>query len=210
MLGITPQNVQVFNQNLRYESPEEIIAFALELSSKTVLTTSFGKHSEVLIHAASTVAPAITVLWVDTGLNTQQTYAHAQHLEHKYNLNLRVASPEKTTAYLQHRYGNPHVNNPNHDTLSQILKLDPLKKVFKTLKPEVWFTNIRKEQTNFREGLDILSFSPEGILKVSPFFYYSNAQIVAYARQHMLNIDLEYYDPIKALDKRECGIHFSN
>lgn len=33
-----------------------------------------------------------------------------------------------------------------------------------------WFNAIRKDQTEFRQGLDVLSLSKDGVLKAAPLF----------------------------------------
>ncbi|NQX78818.1 phosphoadenosine phosphosulfate reductase family protein [Gilvibacter sp.] len=207
---ITPDKLALFNQNLLHESPQAIVEFVLGLSSSPILTTSFGKYSELLLHQVLQKAPEISVLWVDTGYNTQTTYEHCSRLCDKYQMNLHTARPEYTRAHSEYLWGEPGLENPNHLKLTQILKLEPINRAFEQLKPDLWFTNIRRGQTQFRDQLDVLSLSPQGILKVSPFFHWSDGELEVYAQKHGLKLNLDYQDPIKALSKRECGIHFSN
>lgn len=207
---IPKDKLSLFNQNLLHESPDEIIRFALDLSQKPLLTTSFGRFSEVIIHAVIAVDPKVKILWCDTGYNSEATYQHAYSLEAKYRLDLDVIAPEYTRAFTEYRWGAPALDNPNHHKLTDLLKVAPLKKAFGELKPDLWFTNIRKGQTSFRDQLDVLSLSPDGILKVSPFYHFSDEQMLDYCKKHNLQLNQDYFDPIKALSKRECGIHFSN
>ena len=55
---------------------------------------------------------------------------------------------------------------------------------------------------------DILSYSKNGILKVSPFYYWSNEKLDEYLKAHNLPKNDLYFDPTKATQNRECGIHF--
>jgi phosphoadenosine phosphosulfate reductase len=71
----------------------------------------------------------------------------------------------------------------------------------------VWFTNLRADQTEHRSTLDILHLSKEGILKVSPFFHYSEFDLELYLQEFGLPNEKRYYDPTKVLAKRECGLH---
>jgi phosphoadenosine phosphosulfate reductase len=73
--------------------------------------------------------------------------------------------------------------------------------------PDVWFTNLRKGQTAFRDGLDIVSKSKDGILKVSPFYHWSDQDLDVYLTQQDLPNEFTYYDPTKVEDNRECGLH---
>jgi phosphoadenosine phosphosulfate reductase len=44
-------------------------------------------------------------------------------------------------------------------------------------------------------------------LKVSPVFHWSDADMEAYLREHDLPNEWDYFDPAKADEKRECGLH---
>ena len=44
-------------------------------------------------------------------------------------------------------------------------------------------------------------------LKVSPLFYWSDADMEKYLAQHNLPNEWDYFDPAKADEKRECGLH---
>jgi len=207
MNRITPQNVSLFNTNLRYEDPEEIIKFACDIAKKPIVTTSFGPLSASLLHACIRVKPDLQVIWCDTGYNTEATYQHLETLSEILALNLDIFSPKYTTAFLDYTLGRPDVDSSVHDQFSEKVKLEPFRRALDKHQPDVWLSNLRKGQTEFRETLDILSFSEDGILKVSPFYYYSDAQLLDYLKLHSLPVQWDYYDPVKALEKRECGIH---
>ncbi len=73
--------------------------------------------------------------------------------------------------------------------------------------PDVWFTNLRKGQTAFRDSIDIVSLSADGVLKVSPFYYWTDEELDDYLIKHQLPNEFKYYDPTKVLESRECGLH---
>ncbi len=205
---VTINNIDAKNLELSKLSPEEIILFALQISEKPILSTSFGKYSASIMYAATKVKKDISVIWCDTGYNTDATYEHVANLSSRFNLNLDVVTPKFTTAFINNKYGTPEFDNPNHEIISNLTKVNPFKDAINRIKPDVWFTNLRKEQNPYRESLDILSFSEDGILKVAPFFYWDEAQLLSYMHKNDLAIHVDYYDPIKAMEHRECGIHF--
>ena len=47
------------------------------------------------------------------------------------------------------------------------------------------------------------------MLKVAPFFYWTDDELDEYLSQHNLESEDKYYDPTKALANRECGLHTS-
>ena len=90
------------------------------------------------------------------------------------------------------------------------MKLEPFQRGMKELAPTVWLTALRKVQNPNRAELDIVSEDKNfGALKVSPVFYWSDAEMENYLKQHNLPNEWDYFDPAKADDKRECGLHAS-
>ena len=200
-------NIEQLNKELRNKTPEEIIDWALPLTKKRVVTTSFGIYSAVLLSTFYKKDKDINVLWCDTGFNIPETYNHANSLIRRFNLNINVYSPLISAAYLRSIIGMPTIDNPKHNDFSEIVKLEPFRRALKKHNPELWFTNIRVRQTELRDSKDILSYSKDGILKVSPFYYWSDSDLDNYLKENSLPKNDTYFDPIKALANRECGIH---
>jgi phosphoadenosine phosphosulfate reductase len=199
--------ISIENKRLRKKSPAEIIKWAIKLSEKRVITTSFGTYSAVLLSAFSQIDKNINVLWCDTGYNNFKTYQHANNLIENYKLNINIYTPKQTRGYIDVTLGLPTVDDPKHEDFTELVKLEPFRRALSEHKPEVWFTNIRVRQTEFRDSKDILSYSNDGILKVSPFYYWSDEELNKYLETNMLPKNPDYFDPVKALQSRECGIH---
>jgi len=195
------------NINKRFEnkSPHYIISWVLLFAKRPIVTTNFGPLSASLIAAITEQKPDIPVLWVDTGFNLDETYEFADELTDRYQLNLQVynAAPDIAAKWT----AQPEVNTPEHKEFTKDLKLDPFAKAFEELQPDVWFTNIRKNQSAHRSELDIFSYNKEGILKVSPFFYWDSKEMFEYVEKHRLPNEFAYYDPTKVHANRECGLH---
>jgi len=200
-------NITYWNNELRGKSPDEIITWALGLTDNRVVTTSFGIYSAVLLNTFFNNDKGIKVIWCDTGYNTPGTYRHSADLIEKFELNVHKYSPLQTSAYTDATLGIPDVNDPKHLEFTEIVKLEPFRRAFKELNPEMWFTNIRVRQTEYRSSKDILSVNNDGVLKVSPFYYWNDEQLEEYLIAHDLPKNNSYYDPTKVLTNRECGIH---
>ena len=178
------------NAELNGKTPEEIIAWALAQGSNPIITTNFRPYEVVLLEMVAKQRPDIKVLFVDSGYNTEATYRHAQDLIKRLNLN-----------------GVPSVNNPAHDKFTEQVKLEPFGRALKEIAPDVWINAIRKDQTEFRQSLDVLSESKDGVLKVAPLFHWSEDDLEAYLKAHDLPNEHDYFDPTKVEENRECGLH---
>ena len=200
-------NLEYYNKQFRGIPPEEIISWALSLSTKRIVTTSFGKDSAVLLNTFQQFDSGIDVIWCDTGYNLPETYEHAEHLIERFNLKLSTYVPKETKAFIEHRLGFPSADEPGHKEFSEIVKLEPFRRALMEHQPDIWFTNIRIRQTALRTSKDILSYSKEGILKISPFYYWTDDELDDYLEINDLPKNSTYFDPVKALESRECGIH---
>lgn len=201
-------DIEDWNKKLRYKSPEEIADWAFRLSEKKIVTTSFGVYSSVLLSTMSNLDKNIKVVWCDTLYNSDSTYIHASNLIKDLNLNVLKYQSVLNKKQIETTIGMPSIEDDNHSLFSEVVKLEPFRRALKEQDPDVWFTNIRVRQTEYRDKKDILSYSKEGILKVSPFYYWTNSDLDVYMEKNRLPKNSDYFDPIKALESRECGIHF--
>ncbi len=152
----------------------------------------------------------IPVLWVDHGYNRPATYQHAEQLKKLLKLNLKPFLPKISVAHRDAIYG----EIPSTDDeaalkeFSAVMKLEPFQRGMKELAPTVWITALRKVQNPNRAELDIVSEDKNfGALKISPVFYWSDEDMENYLKQQHLPNEWDYFDPAKADDKRECGLH---
>lgn len=206
-MTISTKELNQLNQSFREGTPEEIISWALDRAIRPVLTTNFRPYEVALLHAVSAIQEMIPVIWCDTGYNTPDTYGHAEELIAKLGLNIRLYVPKQTKAQRDVLMGIPGIDDPNHALFTEQVKLEPFRRAMKEQQPDVWFTNLRKGQTAHRDSLDIFSMGKNGVLKVSPFYYWSDEQLDIYLKEKGLPNEHNYVDPTKVLQNRECGLH---
>ena len=195
------------NKDLQDKSPAEIITWAVSIAEKPVITTNFRPYEVAILNAVTEVKSNIKVIWCDTGYNTVQTYKHAEEIIEKLNLNIQLYTPKQTTAHRNVVLGVPSIEDKKHALFTQQVKLEPFTRAMKEHQPDVWFTNLRKGQTAFRDSINIVSVSKDGIVKVSPFYNWSDDELDAYLVEKNLSNEFIYFDPTKVESNRECGLH---
>jgi phosphoadenosine phosphosulfate reductase len=200
-------DIEFWNKELRDKTPDDIIKWALDLSENRIVTTSFGIYSAVLLSTMSRHDKNIKFIWCDTLYNLPSIYEHAKKLIERFNLNVHRYQPLKSKTEIDATIGLPNYDDEGHSEFSEMVKIEPFKRALREHQPDIWFTNIRVRQTELRNKKDILSWSKDGILKVSPFYYWTNYELDNYLEVHGLPKNHDYFDPIKALKNRECGIH---
>ncbi len=94
-----------------------------------------------------------------------------------------------------------------HREFTWQVKLEPFERALAEFKPEVWLTGIRREETQHRKTLDVVSLDGRGMVKVAPLFHWSDEDVEAYMARFELPTCRHYFDPTKVHDGRECGLH---
>jgi phosphoadenosine phosphosulfate reductase len=207
---MTTLDLDAINSELNGKSPNEIIQWALSLKKKTIVTTNFGPHEAAILNMVNEQAPDMPVICVDHGYNTEATYKFADSVIQKLSLNMHYYTPKVTAKRREVIYnGIPDIADEEaHDAFTREVKLEPFARAMDEFKPEVWLTAIRKEQTPFRNSMDIVTTDiSTGVIKVAPLFYWKEIDLEDYLVENDLPIEEDYFDPTKVLKDRECGLH---
>ncbi|MEO1094813.1 MAG: phosphoadenosine phosphosulfate reductase [Cyanobacteria bacterium J06638_28] len=217
---------------LTHKDPKQIVSWAAKTFSEgSVMSTSFGIQSAVMLHLVTQVAPAIPVIWVDTGYLPAETYQFADGLTRRLRLNLKVYQSPLSPARMEALYGRLWANQ-DVDSLNkydQIRKVEPMQRALQELKATAWLAGLRADQTDHRKTLDVVTHQ-QGVYKVLPILNW-NAKDVYY---YLQTYDLPYHPmfdrgyvsvgdwhssrPLMASDsderdtrfhglKQECGLH---
>lgn len=207
---IDESNLVTINETLAGKRPEEIIQWALEQAQNPIVTTNFGPHEAAILHMVSQQNNEIPVICVDHGYNTEATYRFAEEVIKRLKLNIHYYTPRVTAKRREAVFGGfPDIDDEAaHDEFTRQVKLEPFNRAMDEFKPDIWLTAIRKEQTPFRDSLEIVTKDiTTGIVKVAPLFYWSELDLEEYLVEHDLPIEEDYFDPTKVLKHRECGLH---
>lgn len=204
-------SIDALNREWRALPPLEIVRQALaRWGDRAIVSTNFRPYEAVVLHLCVQVRPDIPVLWVDHGFNRPATYRHAEDLRRRLGLNLRPFHPLYSAKHYETLYGPPPATDDEAGLkrFSAVMKLEPFQRGMRALAPTVWITGLRKTQNAGRAALDVVAHDPNfGALKVNPVFHLTDAELEAYLAAHDLPNEWDYFDPAKADEKRECGLH---
>src|SRR5258705_7495232 len=210
---MTAQQILEANAELRNKSALDTVKWAIaQAKGRAIVSTNFRPYEAVILHLCTSAQPDIPVLWVDHGYNRPATYKHAEQLKTLLKLNLKSYLPRLTAAQYDAVHGGSPEPTPENEerikAFSTVMKLEPFQRGMKELAPTVWLTALRKVQNPNRAELDIVSEDKNfNSLKVSPLFYWNDVDMENYLKQHNLPNEWDYFDPAKADEKRECGLH---
>jgi phosphoadenosine phosphosulfate reductase len=198
------------NADLKDRSAEEIVQWALQNSSRVITTSSFSPNSAALLHLITRIKADMPVVWIDSGYNMPDAYRVAEQIIQQLKLNIHVYTPLMTAERRNALMGGiPHPADDAelHAEFTRQVKLEPFQRALDEFKPEIWLTGIRREETDFRKTLDIVSWDNRGLLRVAPLFHWREQDVQDYMDRFQLPTCKHYFDPTKVADNAECGLH---
>jgi len=213
MSALSSAEISSWNRTLATLSPEEIVRWALRTAGdRAVVSTNFRPYEAVLLHLVTRQRADIPVLWVDHGYNRPATYRHAEALRRQLGLNVKPYLPLLTAAHRDALHG--PIPTPADEAalrdFSQLVKIEPFRRGMRELAPRLWLTSLRRSQNASRAAFAHVSWDENfGVIKVNPLLDWDDAQMDAYLDAHSLPNEFDYFDPAKADEKRECGLHAS-
>ncbi len=203
-------DIAKINAELKDRSAEEIVHWALQQNQQVITSSSFSPNSAAMLHLVTQIKPNMPIVWVDSGYNMPDAYQVAEQLIQKLHLNMHIFTPQMTSerrAALMGGIPHPDDNPELHAEFVRQVKLEPFQRALNELKPKIWLTGIRREETEFRKTLDIVSWDNRGLLRVAPLFNWSAQDVQAYMDRYQLPTCKHYFDPTKVADNAECGLH---
>ena len=201
-------NLVQINKEFDKKTPEEIVEWAFAETKNPILTTNFRPYEVAILHLCSKLMPKLKIVWCDSGYNTKATYLYAEKIITELSLNIKLFTPLHTSAFREAVMGEtPEIDDPRHEVFTEQVKLEPFRRAMAEIQPDLWITNLRKGQTAFRDGLDIINKTESGLLKISPFYHWIDKDLDTYMEKYKLVNEYDYFDPTKVDEKRECGLH---
>lgn len=219
------------NNLFRGNDAAEMLAAVIadRLVGEAAIVSSFGAESAVLLHLVTQVAPAMPVLFLDTGKHFPETLAYRDLLAERLGLNLVNLAPDPADIAARDETGLRWSYDP--DGCCELRKVRPLARAVAGL--DATFTGRKGFQAATRTGLprfEIDTTDAEGRLKVNPLANWTKAELDDYFERHALPrhpLEADGYPSIgcapctskvlpgedpragrwRGWDKVECGIH---
>lgn len=194
-------------------SAEKRIIWAIEnLSSKFVLSSSFGIQSAVCLHLITQQKPDIPVILIDTGYLFPETYIFIDQLTDKFKLNLHVFRSKITPAWQEARYGKLWEKGlKGIEFYNKINKVEPMNTALQKLSAKTWFSGLRRSQSKSRYHLSFISVQKK-IFKFLPILDWDNNKIFDYIKKNNLGYHPLWHQgylsvgDVHTTSKYKCGM----
>jgi phosphoadenosine phosphosulfate reductase len=206
---------------------ESIIEWAVAtFGERFAITSSMG--DAVLSHLASTVAPGIDVVFLDTGYHFAETIGTRDAVEATLPVNLITITPVQTVAEQDAEYGKD-LYKTNPDLCCALRKVQPLATSLDGY--DAWATGLRRADTHNRVIAPVVGWdAKKGKVKVSPIARWSDEDVERYITENNVLVNPLVQDGYPSIgcwpctrrvapgedprsgrwagtNKTECGIH---
>lgn len=180
---------QEFISKVEQSSLDEALRLVSEkFSEGIVFSTSLGQEDQILLDAIFTQDLPIEVFTLDTGRLFYEHYELLAKNKAKYKKDIKVYFPDsKDVEELVAKNG---INGFYHSVENRksccfVRKVKPLNRALEGAK--VWITGLRKEQSENRESMPMLSYDEDKKLyKFNPLINWSYQDVLEYIEEHKI------------------------
>ncbi len=219
--------VSHWGAELELAPAEDIIEWAAATFGKRFCITS-SMADAVLAHLASTVAPGIDVVFLDTGYHFAETIGTRDAVEATLPVNLLTIAPVQSVAEQDAEHGTD-LYKTDPDRCCALRKVAPLTDALASY--DAWATGLRRAETHNRVIAPVIGWDArKGKVKVSPLARWSDDQVERYIADNDVLVNPLVYDGYPSIGcwpctrrvapgddprsgrwagttKTECGIH---
>lgn len=181
------------NAELEQLTALERVKWALEnLEGTHVVSSSFGIQAALMLHLVTQAKPDIPVILTDTGYLFPETYRFIDELNQKLTLNLQVFRAQQSPNWQEAQYGKLWEQGlEGIEKYNKLNKVEPMRRALDELEAGTWFSGLRREQSQSRANLAILSIQ-NGVFKFLPIIDWTNKDVHYYLEEHGLS-----YHPLR-------------
>ncbi|UUZ82105.1 phosphoadenylyl-sulfate reductase [Paenibacillus sp. P26] len=210
------------------QSPEALLAWAVERFPNITLACSFGAEDVVLVDMLQKVSPKTDIFYLDTNVHFKETYETRDRPQQHYGVEFVQVLPKLTLEEQAAEHGEElWKSNPNQ--CCNIRKVDPLTDILKNY--DAWITGIRRDQAPTRANAKKVEYDVKfGLVKFNPLADWTSEDVWNYIRSNNViynplhdrnypSIGCEHCTrPVAAgedpragrwagFEKTECGLH---
>lgn len=180
-------------------------AYATYGEDELVYACSFGAEGIVLIDLISKINKTAKIIFLDTGLHFQETYALIEQVKASYpSLNIQLLQPSLTVEAQAAQYGDKlwerdpnqccHIRKvePLHDSLSQVT---------------AWISGLRREQSASRSKTNYLNKDDTfEAIKICPLIHWTWKEVWQYILLHELEYNVLHDRGYPSIGCEKCTL----
>lgn len=172
------------NRRLDERTPQELILWARDVFGDRLASLSALQESgTVICHMLHALKLEVPVLFVDTGVNFQETLDTRDRVIREYRLNVVSLRPELTMEQQTAKYGVLYLTHEGQEQCCAMRKNEPLAKVKGQY--DAMIGSLRRAEGGRRDACQILSVDVSmNLVRVNPLANMTDEQLHLYIAQH--------------------------
>ena len=187
--------------DLESATPQQILLWAVEtFGDRFAIASSMGDG--LLAHLASSVAPGVDVLFLDTGYHFAETVGTRDAVASSYAVHVRTVLPLLSVRQQDEQYG-PELWNRDPTACCAMRKVEPLARA---LEPYVaWASGIRRDEAVSRRDTRVVEWDVKrSMVKVNPIATWTQDDVDAYVQTHGVLVNPLAYDGYPSIGCAPC------
>ncbi|TAL18771.1 MAG: phosphoadenylyl-sulfate reductase [Frankiales bacterium] len=188
-------------RDLEGASAQDILRWAVDtFGDSFVIASSMGDG--LLAHLASSVAPGIDVLFLDTGYHFAETIGTRDAVAQVYDVNVRTVLPLLSVTQQDAEHG-PQLWQRDPDACCAMRKVEPLAR---GLEPyTAWASGIRRDEASSRGDVGVVEWDAKRqMVKVNPIAAWTQADADEYVAKHGVLVNPLAYDGYPSIGCAPC------
>ena len=188
-------------RDLEGASAQDILRWAVDtFGDSFVIASSMGDG--LLAHLASSVAPGVDVLFLDTGYHFAETIGTRDAVAQVYDVNVRTVLPLLSVTQQDAEHG-PRLWERDPDACCAMRKVEPLAR---GLEPyTAWASGIRRDEASSRGDVGVVEWDAKReMVKVNPIAAWTQADADEYVAKHGVLVNPLAYDGYPSIGCAPC------
>lgn len=200
-------DIQKLNDEFRLKTPQEVLKWGLNELHPGIALAWSGAEDVVLVDMMVKINPDAKVFTLDTGRLNPETYDIIDKVSEKYNINVKVLSPDSTDLeemVLKKGVNLFYRNLENRKLCCKIRKVKPLKKMLSTV--DGWITGLRRDQAETRTVLSKIEIDKifGGIIKLNPLADWTDKDVWNYINENQIPYNELHDNNYKSIGCAPC------
>ncbi len=184
MARLTQADLIDLNQTFEERTPQELLAWAKKaFGDKVAALSAMQEAGCVICHMLSTAKLDIHVLFVDTGVNFQETLDTRDRIIKEYGVDIVTLYPKQTMAEQTQQHGILYLTVDGQKQCCHMRKVEPMNEV--AGRYHAFIGSLRRGEGGQRAMCPILQVDTENnTLRINPLAMMTNEQMEAYVHEH--------------------------
>jgi phosphoadenosine phosphosulfate reductase len=204
MPKLTQADLAPLNQTFEERTPQELLRWAKQVfGDRLAALSAMQQAGSVVCHMMSQLNLETPVLFVDTGVNFQETLETRDRIAHDYGLRIITLKPELTMAEQTAKYGVLYLTAEGQQQCCDMRKTEPLLKVRGEY--DCLIGSLRRSEGGKRDRTPILSVDPPmNCVRVNPLVNFHDEQMEHYIAEHRVIVNPLHSQGFSTISCNRC------